>query len=342
MKVLTKNIVVLLLLSTTCIQGSAETVDTFGTGANQFGITFVEIGDPGNAADTTGDPNPVGSVGYNFRIGKFEVSRDMVEKANAEGGLGITMSTMSFVVGGPRPGMPAGSVSWNEAARFTNWLNTSQGFQAAYKFSAQPGESGYNANAHIELWVDGDFGFDAGNRFRNSEARYFLPSVDEWYKAAYYDPNTGGFWNVPTGSDTAPTPVASGTDPHTAVYAQAFEQGPADITQAGGLSPYGVMGMGGNVYEWEETAFDLINDDPTRFEGRGFRGTDWSDTLAGMFSTARNRAPPDFGGSTLGFRVASTSSAVPEPSAAAALAVVALGVFLLRSRRSTHRRSEPT
>ena len=153
--------------------------DAFGSGANQFTIDFVTIGNPDNPADTTGDPNPAGTVLYEYRIGKYEISREMVEKANAAGGLGLTLSPMAFVAGGPRPAMPATEVSWNEAARFTNWLNTSQGFPAAYKFSTQPGDSGYNANANIELWTSGDAGYNPNNLYRNSLARYFLPSVDE-------------------------------------------------------------------------------------------------------------------------------------------------------------------
>ena len=36
--------------------------DTFGTDPNHvFEIEFVTIGDPGNLADTTGDPNPAGA-----------------------------------------------------------------------------------------------------------------------------------------------------------------------------------------------------------------------------------------------------------------------------------------
>ena len=41
--------------------------DTFGSGLNTFDIEFVTIGNPGNAADTTGNPSspyPTGAVGY--------------------------------------------------------------------------------------------------------------------------------------------------------------------------------------------------------------------------------------------------------------------------------------
>jgi len=72
--------------------------------------------------------------------------------------------------------------------------------------------------------------YNAANPFRNSNAYYFLPSEDEWYKAAYYDPNAnggaGGYWNYATGSDSAPTAVASGTTSGTAVYDQSAATGP--------------------------------------------------------------------------------------------------------------------
>ena len=103
--------------------------------------------------------------------------------------------------------MPAAGVTWNEAARFANWLNTSEGFPPAYKFATQPRDAGYRVNENILLWETGDPGFDATNPFRNNLARYVLPSVDEWFKAAYYDPNAndgaGGYWKYPTGSDSA-------------------------------------------------------------------------------------------------------------------------------------------
>jgi hypothetical protein len=222
------------LIVGTMFTGTAR-ADTFGSGANTFDIEFVTIGNPGNAADTTGDPNPAGKVDYVYRIGKFEISEQMIDKANASGGLGITKDTRG-------PNKPATSISWNEAARFVNWLNVSRGSVRAYKFDIQPGEVGYDANANIELWTSSDVGYNPNNLYRNSLARYFLPSVDEWYKAAYYDPSLGVYYDYPTGSDTPPTAVASGTAAGTAVYDQA---GPADIMLAGGLSAYGTMAPGG-------------------------------------------------------------------------------------------------
>ena len=80
--------------------------------------------------------------------------------------------------------------------------------------------------------------------------------------------------------------MTSGTGSRQAVYAQNFQEGPARITQAGGLSHYGVMGLGGNVVEWEETEGDLVNDgSQTR---RGQRGGGWGSDAFELSSEARH------------------------------------------------------
>lgn len=330
MKRVTILMLFVLCMHTCGLIAQAAIIDTFGTGTNTFTMTFEPIGNPGNAADTTGNPNPAGSVGYHYNMGKYEVSRDMFIKANAEGNLGITVFDMADigVPSGNGANRPAYGVSWNEAARYVNWLNTSKGYSPAYKFATQPGDVDYSSNAQIQLWQLGDAGYNASNQFRNSQAKYFLPSMDEWYKAAYYDPNanggTGGYWDFPNGSDTAPTAVSGGTTAGTAVYDQPHDQGPADVTNAGGLSPYGVMGLGGNVWEWEETEFDLVNDSES--SARGMRSGLWvydSHPLSTSF-----RAPHDPTNRFLGFRVAS----IPEPSSAALLMLATVGLWQRRKR----------
>jgi sulfatase modifying factor 1 len=293
--------------------------DTFGSGANTFNIAFTTIGNPGNLPDTTGTPNPAGSVSTTYRIGTYETSEQMIEKANTLGGLLITKTTRGA-------DQPATSVSWNEAARFVNWLNTSTGSTPAYKFASQPGDAGYSASADILLWTPSDAGYNPSNLYRNSLARYFLPNVDEWYKAAYYNPTSSLYYDYPTGSDSAPTPVASGTTGGTAVYNS--QAGPADITFAGGLSPYGTMGQGGNVYEWEETDFDLVNGPIVGSAPRGVRGGTWGSNSNFLSSSNRLSISTTSEINSIGFRVAST----PEPSTLF-LAVMASVGLLLRRRR---------
>ena len=278
-------------------------VVSFGSGLNQFQMEFVTIGNPGNAADTTGSPNPAGAVGYEYRIGKFEVSEEMINKFNASQSLQITMNSRGT-------NKPATNVSWNEAARFVNWLNTSTGGYAAYKFTS----GGVNDN--IALWTTSDaLDYQAANPYRSKRATYVLPSYNEWYKAAYYNPSSSTFYDFPSGSNDAPVPVTSGTAANTAVYGYSFAQGPADVTQAGGLSPYGVMGLGGNVYEWEESSFDLTNSGVSF--GRGIRGGVWNDVTDFLSSSSRiGGLDPSSEYNILGFRVADLSSSageVPEP-----------------------------
>lgn len=315
-----------LLLLTLMVLGyqtasATSLLETFGSGANQFTMEFVTIGNPNNAADTTGSPNPAGSVAYTYNIGKYEVSRDMINKANTAGSLGITMQDMTSY-GGNGLLRPATGITWNEAARYVNWLNTSTGGTAAYKFSGST----------FQLWSAGDAGYNESNMFRNSLAKYWLPSSNEWYKAAYGNPN--GTWNnYPTGSDSVPTAVASGTAANTAVYRQspsvAALTGPADITSAGGLSPYGTMGQGGNAWEWNETAYDGSNNSPG--EIRDMRGGSWFESVGGYYQAASTQlggTPTYEGDPHQGFRVVS----VPEPSTGL-LVVLGLSGLLLRRRK---------
>jgi len=294
-----------------CFASAAQAqTDSFGSGANAFSIDFVTIGNPGNADDTTGSPNPAGRVDTSYRIGQFEISEDMINNANVLGGLGITHDNRGA-------NSPATSISWFEAAQFINWLNTDSGSTPAYNF---------DSNGNFQLWQSGDAGFNPNNLYRNSQAKYFLPSVDEWYKAAYYDPTDEIYYNFATGSDSLPTAVASGTAAGTAVHSQ-FVGGPADITQAGGLSPYGTIGQGGNVFEWEETDFDLVNDSSS--DARGRRGGSFADDAEFLNASLRISGGPFSETFSTGFRVAST---IPEPTSLLVGAFASVGLLMRRRR----------
>ncbi len=59
-----------------------------------------------------------GSVSYTFRIGKYEISEQMIDKANAFGGLGITKDPEGL----SGPNKPATGIGWYEALRFKQTL----------------------------------------------------------------------------------------------------------------------------------------------------------------------------------------------------------------------------
>ena len=295
------NLMKKLLLATALLAGASLTAahaDNFGTGANQFTLDFTTIGNPGNAADTTG----YGSVGYEYRIGTHEISQYQIDRATASGLQNVTAGEWT----GDRP---AGLMSWYESAAFVNWLNTSKGFSRAYDLTWSGG------NWSMDLWTQGTAGsgYDTNNLYRNSLAKYFLPSENEFYKAAFGKSDGIGYYLYPTASTNAPTAVASGTASGTAVYNQAWGQGPASIYQAGGRSSYGTMGQGGNMQEWQESAADGTNN--SVHDQREVRGGYWDVGGAPLDSldTSRSQYAPDTVRVNLGFRVASVSGIVPEP-----------------------------
>ena len=293
---------------------SQTITETFGSGANQFSIDFVEIGNPGNAPDTTGMPNPAGPVGYIYNLGKYEISRDMINKANAIGGLVLTLQDMTSY-GGNGGNKPATGITWNEAAKFVNWLNISTGSVAAYKF---------DGIGNFILWQNGDSGFQSLNPFRNSLARYFLPTRNEWYKGAYG--SADGIWyDYATGSNSAPSQVSGGLLLGTSVYGQSG--GPADIYDAGGLSPFGTMAQNGNVKEWTENPFDSNPPNPGS-ASREVRGGAWDSGSSILASTDRGLLMPTMEDRSIGFRIAM----VPEPSSLSLL-LAGGAVFMPGSRR---------
>ncbi len=309
------------LLAALFLCAGVSFADTFGSGANSFDIEFVTIGNPGNPADTTGSPSPAGSVPYEYRIGKYEIPEQMIDKANAIGALGITKFSRG-------PDLPVTDVTWHEAARFVNWLNISTGSVPAYK---------YDDSGDFQLWTPSDAGYDPNNLYRNKLATYFLPSVHEWYKAAYYDPATGAYYDFPTGSNIPPTPVASGTTPGTAVYQQGTSAGPAEIMSAGGLSPYGTMAQGGNVTEWMETATNLANN--ALPINRIVRGGAWYDSSFELQADFQDSLPamgnPVTSLGNLGFRVASIT---PEPCGTLLFGIGVFGTYGVLGRAWSARR----
>ena len=299
-------VVALLAAFTLSIQTSVR-ADTFGSGTDTFTIDFVRVGSAGNAADTTG----YGAVPYEYRVGTYEVTQDAVTKAMASGLADVTAGEWT----GNQPVAP---FSWYEAAAFVNWLNTSSGKTAAYDLTFSSGSWSMALWSSEQAWTAG-----GTNLYRNKNAFYFLPSENEWYKAAYYNAAGANYFLFPTASNIDPIAVASGTNANTANYNFAGLQ-PAAVTDAGGLSPVLTMGQGGNVSEWMESAFDGTNSSAS--QDRAVRGGSYQSVYYPgiitnpLISSARGIGVPSNEIRNLGFRVAS----VPEPSTYALMALAGL------------------
>jgi len=295
---------------TLSIQPSAQ-ADTFGTSGNEFTIDFVNIGNAGNAADTTS----YGAVPYEYRASIYEISQNAITQATASGMANVTAGAWSN-------NQPAANISWYEAAAFVNFLNTNSGKTAAYNLT-------FTTSWSMALWSS-ELAWTAGgtNLYRNKNAFYFLPSENEWYKAAYYNAGGSNYFDYPTASSSVPTAVASGTNAGSAVYNNDAAV-PAIVDSAGGLSPYGTMGQGGNVFEWNESAFDGSNSSSS--EGRAIRGGVWDDTELYLRSSSRYDSDPSNEVGGIGFRVAS----VPEPSTYVLVLLGAGAVYLWKRRKSS-------
>jgi formylglycine-generating enzyme required for sulfatase activity len=263
-------------------------------------------------------------VPYEYRVGTYEVTQDAVTKAMASGLADVTAGEWT----GNQPVAP---FSWYEAAAFVNWLNTSSGKTAAYDLTFSSGSWSMALWSSEQAWTAG-----GTNLYRNKNAFYFLPSENEWYKAAYYNAAGTNYFLFPTASNIDPIAVASGTNADTAVYNFAGLQ-PAAVTNAGGLSPVSTMGQGGNVSEWMESAFDGTNS--LASEDRAIRGGSYQSfyypvlITNPLISSARGIGVPSNEIRNLGFRVAS----VPEPSTYALIALagaVLVARLVVRRRRS--------
>ena len=85
---------------------------------------------------------------------------------------------------------PVFDVTWGDAARFANWLQNGQPTNLGEAAgSTETGAYTLNgATSQSALMAIS----------RNAGATYFIPSENEWYKAAYFNPSNSTYWTYPT------------------------------------------------------------------------------------------------------------------------------------------------
>lgn len=292
-------------------------IDTFGDGETQFSIEFVDIsGDNGDLGSWVAgtDYTFSGVTKANYRIGKFEITNEQWNKFAENLGVPITgnpLGAYGTFVNFRDSGVATTRLSWYEAAQFVNYLNTSKGYYPAYKFTGTQGTTNYS----FDVWEQDDTGFDASNPFRNSNAHYFLPTEDEWVKAAY--------WNGTNLQTYAMTDNSLPIEDIESNYG--FETGAQPwATGIGKQELNGTFDIMGNVWEWMENPY--INGNYLANSDRSVRGGSWGTSLEYLSSSIRDNMTPTVESDVTGFRVAS----IPEPTS---LAILALGGLLLRKRK---------
>ncbi len=270
-------------------------------GSNPITYLLVSVGNPGNASDTTG----FGAVSYSYQIGKYEVTisqyatflnavaatdtyglydSNMTTDLNSAGisrsGSSGTYTYSVLDNSGSSSNRPITYVNWFDAARFANWMSNGQPIGTQTSITTENGA--YNLNGAIS---GSAIPKNTTNPNTNSAPTYYIPTENEWYKAAYYSPTlnsgAGGYYLYATQNDSAPGNVVGNTANQANNFTTVF-----CVTQSGNYvgttlnyltdvgaftasgSYYGTYDQSGNVWEWNDL-------DGTVLPYRGIRGGFW-------------------------------------------------------------------
>jgi len=282
------------------------------TAFSDISFSWATIGDAGNTANNTG----YGSVSYEYRISKYEVTNlQYVAFLNAKarndthnlynagmasiyGGITRNGSSGAYTyntVSG-REYSPVVYVSFNDSMRFVNWLNNGQG----------EGDS-----------ESGAYDISSGGAFptRTANANYAVTNENEWVKAACYKAGglNSGYWSYGTGTESI--------EPAQANY---FVGGNGNTRQVGSYASnqYGVFDMVGNVWEWHEGIY--------ADQYRGLKGGSFTVHGAMLLGASRDDyAAPDGRSNDFGFRIVSL---VPAPNMLSYLIFAGSGAWSRRRK----------
>jgi hypothetical protein len=316
-----------------------------------YDFDFVTIGAVGNAPWLGNDPLGLahgrGRVDYEYRIGRLEVTTSQwMEFANTYSILG---GSWTFFAKPTRwgaevdptysgPGqryrlrdvsdaarIPVNGITWRTAAQFANWLHNDKapsiaalqdGAYDISTFSTNPNQTFNDQLTH------------------HPGAKYWIPTLDEWIKAAHYDPNRygagqGGYWEYKNSSDSLATPGLPGVGETSAglLLPNGDEQDIPLGAYFDHVSPWGLWDTSGGMAELLEEAIW-----PGAFTQRLLAGSYagdefWHlrDQLAGLSSRSPNAAAHGDG-----LRIASS---VPTPGVGSVL----ICLFLAHYRRPIRR-----
>ncbi|MBK7404970.1 MAG: SUMF1/EgtB/PvdO family nonheme iron enzyme [Phycisphaerales bacterium] len=321
--------------------------------AQGYGIDWVTIGNPGNDAypgDDQGNMAGRGRVDYEYRIGRDEVTTaQWMEFVN-------TYSTRSDdytffgepVFWGAEPDptydgpgrrwrlrsdvaspdmLPVGGISWREAAMLCNWLHNGKSSDLAAIEDGAYDTSTFTKNG------DGTFN---DQRTHHPDARFWIPTLDEWIKAAHYDPDRygdgqAGWWEYSIMSDESPVYAPPGEGQANAGF-QLSGWAEWDIplgAYASVQSPWGLLDVAGGTQEWTEEVF--FDDHPTNralegsYAGSEAPIAEIDDRASRLGSTQ----PPWSAGGYEGLRLVTV---VPSPATFSQAALVAICCGVRRRR----------
>ncbi|MSR27054.1 MAG: PEP-CTERM sorting domain-containing protein, partial [Planctomycetaceae bacterium] len=213
---------------------------------------------------------------------------------------------------------PITYVSWWDSARFSNWMANGQ--PSGAQTSATTENGAYNVNGATSGNVVAK---NATNPNTSAAPTFYVPTENEWYKAAYYSPSlnsgSGGYYAYATQSDTPPGNVvgilANQANYNNGVYSvtqsSSYSSSQNYLTDVGAFSGsgsfYGTFDQSGNVFQWNDL-------DGAAGSSRGLRGG-WGNDAFSVSSSSSYSDDPSIEDGSIGFRLASPvsgPSGVPE------------------------------
>jgi hypothetical protein len=303
-----------------------------------YGIDFVTVGAAGNR-HTIPEEVPQapwvqrGAVDYEYRLSRTEITiGQFAEFVTAYQAVrpGLYLSPEAEEVGNftylgvapsgarynPAHSQYANQPSWRMAARFCNWLHNGK-VNEPWAF-----ESG--------AYDTSTFGFNPEVGFtdqftRSPGARFWIPSINEWVKGTFYDPNRygagqGGYWPYTNSSGTLPISGLPGAGGETNAGTNVPLSGIMNVgSYPGSQSPWGLLDTSGGTSEFTEDFYfgSTLRSAVGTYYAERLYSINESPELGGSTGFA-----PDAGG-FVGLRLA---SAVPAPGTVVLGAVVAIGV----------------
>jgi formylglycine-generating enzyme required for sulfatase activity len=285
------------------------TIGDLGNPGDQNAQDLSQLGDYPLENDAQGTSYTVGEVDYLYKMGTYEVSNtEYAAFLNAVASVSDTHALYSIKMGTDTNGgilrgghsgaysysvrsgfekKPVAFVTLYSAMRFCNWLHNGAQTNGDTEQGAYPILGNIN-QAKIQVF------------HHNSSARYFLPSVSEWHKAAFYDPNPPGlpsdfFWNYATRSQTT-----------SAAQINYSGSGLNAVNSLGVASHYGTFGQSGNAAEWtEDVSFNVLGQPRGRIAAGGsWRSTTNGVSSSGCYTNLSATSQLDF----LGFRIAAAGN----------------------------------
>lgn len=265
------------------------------------GTQYVKIGDIGNPGDRVNHFH--GSVYYEYAISRTELSnREYCLFLNAvasksdpyrlyheemqngvTGGITRSKTSKGFIYQ-CKPNWanrPVTYLAFYDLARYANWMHYDCPTKGVSELGTTEGnatQGAYNTEDFEAVRSGQKSPYETFGK-RNTGARFWIPSEDEWYKAAYHDPEKIGnrpYHDYPTRSSDAPThEQANYMYDNTLCIGEPFFVVPVDSFQ-NAASYYGTLNQGGNVWEWlEDWQYGTVG-------CRGLRGGSWSYTAFGL------------------------------------------------------------